>query len=494
MVTSKTTPLILLIAMFLLLSGEVLGAAQENEILFTLQRGSASLLRVTGGTWLNLGPQPVAVKFQNSLRTDGESRGELKFPDGTVFRMRSSTVLTLLNGGAQLQVGEAWFQLSKQKKPFQVVTPTANCAVMGTTFDVNVDRFGKSIVRVYEGMVAVRANQDPRRRQIVLQRGMMTTVKDRTVTEDRLEKFDVKQLEQRVNDDWRTTSAAAARFGPGLPASAVEFGAMRKTPRATILYSGTTPPGKMPKAGIASAPGFSPYSALPPIRPELPTPLKPAFPELTVPPTAADVSGNVLDAEHGHDTGEEPNVRETMEFFENLRAGIIKHRAPRPGTPEARLAEERVAAGLSDEPTDHDTVSGNIPPSVAAMPGPANRAPLLPDQLRAGHGRPFAGSGPGPLGIQDQRQLRDEISRIEERVRVVDEKTRSRQEEIATLRQKGGLSADDGGASSQTQMPGPLVTSEIRDRIRVLQEGLLILREEHQKLMQREEDLRSRLR
>jgi len=73
-------------------------AAKPAEILFTLQRGRAALSRTNGTNWLDLGPQPVVVKFQDKLRTEGETRGELKYPDGSVFRITSNSVLTLLDG------------------------------------------------------------------------------------------------------------------------------------------------------------------------------------------------------------------------------------------------------------------------------------------------------------------------------------------------------------------------------------------------------------
>ncbi|MBF0501677.1 MAG: FecR domain-containing protein [Candidatus Riflebacteria bacterium] len=453
-----------LAALFITTGSILFGAAQENEILFTLLRGRAALLRATGGTWLDLGPQPIAVKFGNSLRTDAESRGELKFPDGSLFRLKSNTVLTILNGGAQLQVGETWFQLKKQMRAFQIVTPTAVCIVMGTTLDVNVDRFGKTLVRVFEGMVSVKANQDSRRRQVVLQKGMATTVKDRTVTENRIEKFDLRQTEQRANEEWNTSSAALVRFGPEHPV-------------------------------------ISTRTSLPPIRPALPTPLKVVTPDVTVPSAGKAFAPSRFDRHemdgHGKESDGEPGIRDTIEFFENLHHGIVKNRPLRPGTFEARAAERDEELSKSGETgvasVSADSSTRNVlPPNVGAIPGPANRAPLMPDQLQEGHGRPFGRSGPGPLGIQDQRQLRDEISQNEEQIIRVIEQIRTSNDEIRALRQKAGLSGS--GDSASDSIAGPLVTSEIRERVRVLQDGLVILRDEHQKLIQREGDLRSRLR
>jgi len=189
--------------------------AAADEITFQLLRGRAALSRNGGGTWLDLGPEPVSVKIQDMLRTEAETRAELKFPDGSLFRVKSNSRLTLLNDGIQLQVGESWFNLKKQGRTFQVVTPTTVCGVLGTTFDVNVDRFGRTQVRVFDGLVSVKAHGDRRKRQLVLQRGMMTSIRDRENTGEQIQKFDPSGEDARIQNEWK--NLAPMKLGPERP-------------------------------------------------------------------------------------------------------------------------------------------------------------------------------------------------------------------------------------------------------------------------------------
>jgi len=98
---------------------------------------------------------PTAVTINDKIKTEDNTRVELKFPDGSIFRIKSGTILTLMTGGINLQVGDAWFNLQKQGTTFQVVTPTAQCGVLGTEFSVSVDGSGNSAVLLYKGTVQV---------------------------------------------------------------------------------------------------------------------------------------------------------------------------------------------------------------------------------------------------------------------------------------------------------------------------------------------------
>ena len=201
-----------LLVLGLLLTGTLVA---KEAISFQLLRGRAALSRNGGTNWLDLGPEPVEVTIQDMLRTEGETRGELKFPDGSLFRLKSNTTLTLVSGGVKLKVGETWFNLRKQGRRFQVVTPTTVCGVLGTTFDVNVDRFGHTKVRVFRGIVSVRAQMDQRRRQLVLQRGMMTSVRDKSATADKPERFNPQKVERTMQKEWDRRRLPPMKIGPG---------------------------------------------------------------------------------------------------------------------------------------------------------------------------------------------------------------------------------------------------------------------------------------
>lgn len=194
---------------------EVFGAAAADVMTFQLLCGRAALSRNGGSTWLDLGPEPIAVRIQDMLRSEGDARAELKFPDGSLMRIRSNTRLTLLKGGVQLQVGECWFNLKKQPGIFQVMTPSTLCGVLGTTFDVSVDRFGRTQVRVFDGIVSAKAHGDSRNRQLVLQRGMMTSVINREHTGDQIRRFDASGEDTRIQSEWK--NIIPMKFGPGRP-------------------------------------------------------------------------------------------------------------------------------------------------------------------------------------------------------------------------------------------------------------------------------------
>lgn len=194
---------------------EAFSAAAAETMTFQLLRGRAALSRNGGSTWLDLGPEPIAVRFQDMLRSEGDARAELKFPDGSLLRIKANTRLTLLKGGVQLQVGECWFNLKKQPTLFQVTTPTTLCGVLGTTFDVGADRFGRTQVRVFDGIVSVKAHGDARNRQLVLQRGMMTSLSDREHTGDQIRRFDASGEDARIQSEWK--NILPMKFGPGRP-------------------------------------------------------------------------------------------------------------------------------------------------------------------------------------------------------------------------------------------------------------------------------------
>ncbi|MEI6502723.1 MAG: FecR family protein [Armatimonadota bacterium] len=129
---------------------------RDNRIWVELTRGTASILGNGEDFWTAL-PRgtKVPITINEKFKTEADSRATLSFPDGSLFRVKSNTILTLMNGGIQLQVGESWFNLQKQGTTFQVVTPTAVCGVLGTTFSIAVKPNGDATVRLYEGQLAI---------------------------------------------------------------------------------------------------------------------------------------------------------------------------------------------------------------------------------------------------------------------------------------------------------------------------------------------------
>ena len=105
------------------------------------------------------------------LKTGEGSRAEITFSDGSVVRVGPSAELKLdgasfdgqskeVKVDATLVAGQAWAKVSKlvgDESKFQVKTQNAVAGVRGTVFRVNVERDEATVVRVYNGAVAVAA-------------------------------------------------------------------------------------------------------------------------------------------------------------------------------------------------------------------------------------------------------------------------------------------------------------------------------------------------
>jgi len=348
---------VFLLVLLLAVAATVLAAPPE-QLRFTLLRGRASLQRSGSGNWLDLGPEPITVRFNDRLRTDVESCGELKYPDGSLFRLRSGTILTVLPRGVQMQVGDAWFQLPKRSESFQVVTPTTILGVLGTSFDVTVDRFGKTQVRVFDGLVAVKAYEDPRRRQVVLQKGMMSVIKDKGVTEERLQRFDAVQESGRAEREWQEAVRQARRFGPERPA-------LPTLPPVRTL-------GGWRDLDTREA-GTPAQKAVFPITASLPAAVPPAGERSALPVTS--------------------DIRRRLEYFSSLRHGRPVDKPDRPDQPD----QEPVAGSAILSELDSRLI------------GPEGRPALPDDQLRGGLTTTFGQPFTGPLHARTAQQLRDEI-------------------------------------------------------------------------------------
>lgn len=278
----------------LLVAFALVGAAaeaQHSRYFFKTIDGRAVLSRTSGSTWLALQvAQPVEVKPGDMINVEGTGRGELSFPDGTMVRIKNNAMVTLMRYGINLRLGYAWMNVRRSSDMFKVITPLGSCSVLGTSFDVDVDRFGKTRVQVFRGIVAVRAANDSRNRQLVLQAGMRTVIADNTKVADNPDKFQASSSETTIISEWesRTMSAPAAE------------GAYRPIGRSQVVK---------PDAKPVTPPAVQMETGLPPIRPELPTG------QIELPPVNEVVEGIV--PEKAERT--QIIVRQRSEFLEKLR-------------------------------------------------------------------------------------------------------------------------------------------------------------------------------
>ncbi len=314
-----------LICLLILLLSTVTANAQHDKYFFTTLNGRAVISRTSGSTWLALQKaQPVELKPGDMVNVEGDGRGELRFPDGTIVRMKNNAMITIMRYGIDQRLGYVWLNVRRSSDIFKVVTPLGSCSVLGTSFDVDVDRFGKTKVRVFSGLVAVRATDDSRNRQLVLQPGMRTTLSDKTKVADKPEKFQHSTIAAQLTSEWEPRNFAAESTPPALqPAMepdlppalqpAVQSPAKDvKMPKKTIISQPPTAQAVVPPPpGPITAGNVPVDSALPPIRPELQSNV--------VLPSAGDVIQGIEPAPGSSNENIIIIARQRSEFLEMLR-------------------------------------------------------------------------------------------------------------------------------------------------------------------------------
>lgn len=124
-------------------------------------------MRVSPGEtiWLEVGDR---------IETGSDTRVDLVFPDGSVFRIKSNTVLVLWQDAVQILVGDTWFLIQKQWRNFQVVTPSHVTGRLGTEFHVHVDKAGNAESYAISNQIWVEDLK--KRKRVVLNPGQKTTV------------------------------------------------------------------------------------------------------------------------------------------------------------------------------------------------------------------------------------------------------------------------------------------------------------------------------
>lgn len=102
------------------------------------------------------------VKVNSHLKTDKKSKAEIIFSDGSRVRLSENTDITLVktrnndnHGFFKMLSGRLWANITqKTKNRFAVQGKTATLAVLGTTFDIEVEK-NKTDISVFEGSVGV---------------------------------------------------------------------------------------------------------------------------------------------------------------------------------------------------------------------------------------------------------------------------------------------------------------------------------------------------
>lgn len=142
------------------------GAAKAPKATFV--KGDVSVVAMAGGEAARL-KRNQKIEPGSVVKTGDGARAELTFPDGSVVRVGPGSELKVEGAAfdgkskevkveATLVAGEAWAKVAKlvgEESKFQVKTNNAVAGVRGTVFRVNVDRDEATVVKVYNGAVAV---------------------------------------------------------------------------------------------------------------------------------------------------------------------------------------------------------------------------------------------------------------------------------------------------------------------------------------------------
>lgn len=195
----KITSIVIIISILLVC---VTANAQREKFIYTPVNGKTMLSRTQGSTWLALGNYPVEISAGDILKLEGAARGTLMFPDGSISNLKLGAYATVMRNGLQMRIGYVWSKVRHRADVFKIITPLGSCNVLGTSFDVKIDRYGKTGIRVFKGIVAVRAHEDKKNRQLVLQRGMKTLLQSKEWVAEKPEKFVPSAIETKLNTEW----------------------------------------------------------------------------------------------------------------------------------------------------------------------------------------------------------------------------------------------------------------------------------------------------
>jgi len=189
--------IIISLLIYLLSAGVSFAAAEMNTL--QLCWGNASFMRAGWNNWLNLSSkQPMVISPGDKIRVGEKSYAELTLSDESKICIKDNSLLVFSENSLMIQVGEVWLHLTRQKTGFKITTPVSSCTILGTVLNIFVDNFGKTRFRVIEGIASVRASEDTRKRQLVLQKGMMATIAEKMKTPDRPQNFDPAQARNEI--------------------------------------------------------------------------------------------------------------------------------------------------------------------------------------------------------------------------------------------------------------------------------------------------------
>lgn len=109
------------------------------------------------------------VAGSTAVKTGGESRTELEFPDRTVMRIGANALFSFQAGSrkATLEGGTMLFSAPKGEGGGEVRVGAVTAAVTGTSFLLGLNKAGEVTLTVLEGSVELSLNGDPSVKRVV---------------------------------------------------------------------------------------------------------------------------------------------------------------------------------------------------------------------------------------------------------------------------------------------------------------------------------------
>lgn len=156
------------------------GEKQGPVAVLTVIEGEGVQLKTPGVDWKKAAEEDT-IETGTILRTDGDSRAEIQFPDNSMLRidlLSSITINEPETGKKTIDIsqGNLWAHLKKldQGSAFEVKTPQATAGVRGTTFWVESNPQGEDLIGVEEGEVEVTADRQKTRLRKMTRIGVKT--------------------------------------------------------------------------------------------------------------------------------------------------------------------------------------------------------------------------------------------------------------------------------------------------------------------------------
>lgn len=176
---------------------------QLSPIQVNLVSGRVLLSRTAQSTWNLLSLEPTTVSVGDILQSESDSYLTIKYPNSSICYVFPYTYITLIDNGLVLKNGEILFDIKPSEiSTYTVLTPYAEINVLGTKFLVKVDKYGKTTVSVIKGIITIKAKNEQKNRQLVLQSGMQSTIDNPAQTPLNYTKFDASHFESLLNEKW----------------------------------------------------------------------------------------------------------------------------------------------------------------------------------------------------------------------------------------------------------------------------------------------------